>query len=98
MRNRLAWVAGAAGAAAGIAYRGLRGRPATPAETVPDPRAEELRRKLDEAKPIVGEREEFEAGETAVDEAEGSVEGKRAAAHARGRAAADEMRGANRPE
>ena len=91
MRNRLAWVAGALGAA-GMAYRTLRNRPSAHAEPAADPRADELRRKLDESKPIVDERDEFEAGETPVDETE-SLEGKRAAVHARARAAADEMRG-----
>jgi len=92
MRNRLAWVAGALGAA-GVAYRAVRKQPAPDAaEKVPDPRADELRRKLDESKPLVEEREEFEAGETPVDASE-SLEDKRAAVHERGRAAADEMRG-----
>ena len=92
MRNRLAWVAGALGAA-GVAYRAVRKQPAPhAAEKVPDPRADELRRKLDESKPLVEEREEFEAGETPVDASE-SLEDKRAAVHERGRAAADEMRG-----
>jgi thiamine monophosphate kinase len=88
MRNRLAWMAGALGAA-GVAYRALRKRPAPDAA---DPRADELRRKLDESKPLVAEREEFEAGETPVD-ASDSLADKRAAVHERGRAAADEMRG-----
>jgi hypothetical protein len=92
MRTRIAWLAGAAGA--GIAaYRKLRRVP-VPAE---DPRAEELRRKLDESRTIVEEREEFEAAETPVDEVAGpetgEVEGRRKAVHERGRAAADEMRG-----
>jgi hypothetical protein len=93
MRNRLAWLAGAAGAAGGIAYRALRSRTTPLAEPAADPRADELRRKLDESKPLVEEREEFEAGETTVEEAEVSLDEKRAAVHARGRAAADEMRG-----
>ena len=91
MRNRLAWVAGALGAA-GVAYRALRHRDAPAADPVADPRADELRRKLDESKPLVEERAEFEAGETPVDASE-SLEDKRAAVHERGRAAADEMRG-----
>lgn len=91
MRNRLAWLAGAAGAA-GMAYRTLRNRAAPAAEPAADPRAGELRRRLDESKPLVEEREEFEAGETTVEEAEPSLDEKRANVHARGRAAADEMR------
>jgi hypothetical protein len=92
VRSRIAWLAGAAGA--GIAaYRKLRRVP-VPTE---DPRAEELRRKLDESRTIVEEREEFEAAETPVDEVAGpeaaEVEDRRKAVHDRGRAAADEMRG-----
>jgi hypothetical protein len=90
MRKRLAWVAGALGAA-GVAYRALRHRDAPAADPAADSRAGELRRKLDESKPIADEREEFEAGETPVDEV--SLEDRRADVHARGRAAADEMRG-----
>jgi hypothetical protein len=90
MRNRLAWVAGALGAA-GMAYKAVRTRPKQTAEPDGDPRADELRRKLDESKPIVEERKEFEAGETAVDETE-SLDDKRASVHARGRAAVEGMR------
>lgn len=85
-------IAGAAVAAGGIAYRALR-RPH--AEAVADPRADELRRKLDESKPLVEEREQFEERETPVDEVEpATVDEKRAAAHERGRARLEEMRGA----
>jgi hypothetical protein len=92
VRNRAAWFAGAAGAV-GVAYRALRRRPeAAPAG---DPRADELRRKLDESKPLIDERDEFESGEPHVDEAEPSLEEKRAAVHERGRAAAREMRRPN---
>ena len=86
MRNRTAWFAGALGAA-GVAYRALRRRPAPAA----DPRADELRRKLDESKPLVEEREQFESGETPVDEA--TLEEKRAALHEQGQAAVREMKG-----
>jgi len=89
VRGRAAWIAGALGAA-GVAYRGLRRR-RRPAS---DPRADELRRKLDESKTLVDEREQFESGETAIDEAEpATLEEKRAAVHERGQAAAREMRG-----
>ena len=92
MRARIAWLAGAAGAGVAL-YRKLK-RASAPTD---DPRAEELRRKLDESRTIVEEREEFESAETPVDEvtgpeAEAEVEDRRKAVHERGRAAADEMR------
>jgi hypothetical protein len=93
MRNRLAWVAGALGAA-GVAYRALRRAPVEAAPAT-DPRADELRRKLDESKAAGDDRDEFESGETRVDEAEASVDAKRAAVHERARDAAREMRGPN---
>ena len=92
MRARIAWLAGAAGA--GIAaYRKLR--PVSAPTETEDPRAEELRRKLDESRTIVEEREEFEAAETPVDKVPepAEVEDRRKAVHDRGRAAAEEMRG-----
>jgi hypothetical protein len=88
VRNRAAWIAGALGAA-GVAYRALRRQP-SPAG---DPRADELRRKLEESKPLVEEREEFESGETTVDEAEpATLDEKRASIHERGREAMREMK------
>ena len=94
MRNRAAWIAGALGAA-GVAYRGLRRQPKPAA----DPRADELRRKLDDSKQLVEEREQFESGETAVDEVETpTLEGKRAAVHDQGREAARQMRRSNPKE
>jgi len=97
MRRTLAWLAGALGVAG--AYEALRRRSeaAPPVEAGPDPRADELRQRLEEAKPIVAEREEFEAGETPVDradpEAEADPEARRRDVHGRARAAIDEMRG-----
>jgi hypothetical protein len=90
VRSRIAWLAGAAGAGVAV-YRKLRRAPA-PAN---DPRADELRRKLDESRTIVEEREEFEAAETPVDEVPepAEVDDRRKAVHERGRAATDEMRG-----
>ena len=93
MRGRTAWIAGALGAA-GVAYRALRRSPRPAA----DPRADELRRKLDESKQVVDDRAEFESGETPVDQAEVSLDAKRAAVHERGQAAAREMRGSNAEE
>jgi hypothetical protein len=93
MRARIAWLAGAVGVAGAAAYRMLR-RKEEPAPRE-DPRAEELRHKLDESRTIVEEREEFEAAETPVDEVgePAEVEDRRQAVHERGRAAAEEMRG-----
>jgi hypothetical protein len=90
MRARTAWLAGAAGAAIAV-YRKLR-RPPVPAAE--DPRAEELRQKLDESRAVVDEREEFEAGETPVDQADpdAPVDDRRQAVHERGKAAAEQMR------
>jgi hypothetical protein len=90
VRGRTAWIAGALGAA-GVAYRRLRRRSAPAAV---DPRADELRRRLDESKSVADDRAEFEAGETPVDEAEPSLDEKRAAVHERGRAAVRDMGGA----
>jgi hypothetical protein len=90
VRARAAWLAGAAGAAI-AAYRRLRRPAPAPAE---DPRAAELRQKLDESRTLADERDEFESGETPVDQAEpAGVEDRRRAVHERGRAAADQMRG-----
>ena len=56
----------------------------------PDPRADELRRRLEESRSIVEERDEFESAETPVDRA---VEERRREVHDEARAAIDEMRG-----
>ena len=92
MRARTAWLAGAAGAAIAV-YRRMR-RPA-PVPAAEDPRADELRRKLDESRAVVDEREEFESGETPVDQAadpDAPVDDRRQAVHERGKAAAEQMR------
>jgi hypothetical protein len=86
---------------AGLAALGLYGAVASrrrghraPAPSGPDPRAEELRRKLAESRAIVEEREEFEAAETPVDQAEPAteVDERRRKVHERGRSTAREMR------
>ena len=90
MRARTAWLAGAAGAAIAV-YRKLRPAPADAPVPTDDPRAEELRRKLEESRTVVEEQhEEAASPETPVDEAD--VESRRAAVHERARAATDEMR------
>jgi hypothetical protein len=92
VRSRTAWLAGAAGAAIAL-YKRLR-RPAPEPVEVADPRVAELRQRLDESRAMADERDEFEAGETPVDQAEpGEVEDRRRAVHERGRAAAEHMRG-----
>ena len=88
VRARTAWL-GALGVAGAAVARALRRTPA-PAPGA-DPRAEELREKLEESRAVVDEREEFEAAETPVDEAE--VDDRRRSVHERGRAAAEQMRG-----
>jgi hypothetical protein len=87
-------------------WRMIRRRPAGWVEIEPvDPRAEELRRKLDESKPIVAEREEFEAAETPVDVVEAVPEAppadpeeRRRAVHAEGRSVVDRMQDASSDE
>jgi hypothetical protein len=90
------------GAIAGFGlYRLLAGRRPAPAYEAPpepepreDPRAEELRRRLAEARTMVEEREEFEAAETPVDRAEPApeVDERRRRVHDEGRRAAERMR------
>jgi hypothetical protein len=61
----------------------------------PDPRAEELRRKLAESRALVEERETFEAAEPTVDATEHAPddpERRRREVHDAGRQIADEMR------
>jgi hypothetical protein len=98
VRARTAWLAGAAGAAIAV-YRKMRRAPAAPVP-VEDPRAAELRERLEESRAVVDEREEFESAETPVDEVEADAtpEDRRRAVHDRGRAAADRMRGGSSPE
>ena len=68
MRRPLAWLLG------GVAVFEFlkRRKPQAPDvfDEAPDPRAEELRRKLAESRTIVEEREEFEAAEPTVDQTE----------------------------
>jgi hypothetical protein len=96
MRNRLAWIGGAAGGVAFVRLLRGRRRRSRPNEDAPavDPRAEELRRKLDESRTLVDEREEFEAAETPVDEAEAPpLDERRRRVHEQARAASERMRG-----
>jgi MYXO-CTERM domain-containing protein len=89
MKHTFAWLLG------GFALFGfLRRRRETPAGL--DPRADELRRKLAEARSIVEERDEFEAAEVTVDLAEPvpeDPESRRRAVHESARATVEHMRG-----
>jgi hypothetical protein len=93
MRRPAAWLLGAF-AAAGLLRRRKQATPPLPPETGPDPRAEELRRKLAESRGIVAEREEFEAAETTVDQAQAPAdpEMRRRAVHQAGRETAERMK------
>jgi hypothetical protein len=97
MRRPLAWLLGAF--AAVLLRRRRRAATATAERVVepepaPDPRAEELRQKLAEAREVVEERDEFEAAETPVDQAEvaSDPESRRRAVHESARSLAEEMR------
>jgi hypothetical protein len=85
----LAWLAGALGVA-GLA-KALRQRPQPVPEAGPDPRAEELRRRLEESKPLA--EEPGDDAETPVDEAPDPPPARtREDVHAKARAAIDEMK------
>ena len=88
MRRLLAWLFG------GFAlFDFLRRR--REASVEPDPRAEELRRRLAESRSIVEERDEFEAAELTVDRAEPAPEdpeSRRRSVHETGRATIEQMR------
>jgi hypothetical protein len=81
-------------------WRMIRRRPPGWVEMEPvDPRADELRRKLDESQAVVHEREEFEEAETPVDAVEhvpaapsDDPAERRKAVHADGRSTVDRMR------
>ena len=91
MKRPLAWLLGA------FAVLGFLRRRREPLQVVAaaDPRAEELRRKLDESKTLVDERDEFEEAELTVDLAEPAPddpESRRRAVHESARATVDQMR------
>jgi hypothetical protein len=69
-------------------WRWLRRKPRPAPE--PDP-ADALRARLDESRALVGERDEFEDGETPVDEAD--PDARRRSVHDQARARLDELRG-----
>jgi hypothetical protein len=104
VRRFLAWLGGAVGAVA--LYRAATRRsssvaplPAPEPSSEPpapqlDPRAGELRRKLEESRLLVNERDEFESGETTVDEAQlaQSPDDRRRRVHEEARAEVERMR------
>jgi hypothetical protein len=106
-RRRWAWVAGGFGLVAllrGLARRRSREEEpplafapdaAVPTEPEPDPRAEELRTRLDEAKAAEDDRDDFDAGETPVD---ADPDARRRDVHDEARAAIDEMAGPSAEE
>jgi hypothetical protein len=111
MNRGLTLLAGAAiGAVAAVALRRRRGGDTPPAAV--DPRAQDLRRKLAEARETAGDEEEFEAAgmaaETIVEEdrpirpaaamSGGDVEEARRRIHEEARRAADEMRRSSDPD
>jgi hypothetical protein len=89
MRRPLAWLLGMF-----AIFRFFRRR--RPAEaTASDPRAEELRQRLAEARELSDEREEFEAGELTVDQAEPATpdaDARRRELHDAARATVEQMR------
>lgn len=90
MRRPLAWLLG------GFALLGFLRRRREPGPGAADPRAEELRRKLDESRSLVDERDEFEGAELTVDRAEPlpeDPESRRRTVHEQGREAVERMRG-----
>ncbi len=73
----------------------FRRRPTAVEAESPDPRADELRERLAEARTVVDEREQFEAAETTVDQAEPvrpAVDERRRDVHDAGRARLEQMR------
>jgi hypothetical protein len=90
MRRPLTWLLG------GFAvFRFFRRRRPAEGQAL-DPRAEELRQRLAEARELVEERDEFEASETTVDQAEPGMptaDARRREVHEAGRATAERMRG-----
>jgi hypothetical protein len=89
VKRPLAWLLGA------LAGFGFLRRRHDAVEATGDPRADELRRKLDEARSMVEERDEYEAAEVTVDLAEPAPEdpeSRRRAVRDAGRATVEQMR------
>ena len=95
MNRRFAFLTGGVALGTAAVWRAIRRKPRP--EPVVDPRADELRARLDESRAVVDDREEFEAAETPVDavDAMPDADERRGAVHAEGRAAVDRMRRAS---
>jgi acetyl-CoA carboxylase carboxyltransferase component len=101
MRSRFAWLLAGFGIAAAVRSRLLRRTSAPTARLEPppepDPRADELRQRIAEAREVVDERATFEEAETTIDEVP-DPESRRRDVHDRGRAALERMRRESPPE
>jgi hypothetical protein len=90
MRRPLAWLLG------GLAvFRFFRRRRSTQA-AVADSRADDLRQRLAEARELSDDRDEFESGETTVDQAEPATpdaDARRRDVHEAARSTVEQMRG-----
>jgi hypothetical protein len=93
MRRRKLLIGGSLAVAGGALYRKMRRKMRAPE---PDP-ATELRRKLDESRALTEERDEFEAGEVTVDQAEPGIDERRRDVHDRAQASIEEMQGPKEP-
>jgi len=93
VQGRLALIVGGAVVAGAAVYRALVRRGPAPVE--PEPHVEALKTKLAEAREVGDDREEFEAAETPIDQAEtvpSEVGDRRRSVHERGRQVAEQMR------
>ena len=82
-------LAGFGGAVGGVALVRLLRRRRAPTRAVERDPADALRAKLDESRTVAVDREEFESGETPVDEAD--PDSRRRAVHEQARAQLDEL-------
>jgi hypothetical protein len=97
VNRRLAFLGGIAVGLAAL-WRAIRRRPPgwVEPEASLDPRAEQLRTRLEESRAVVDERAEFEGAETPVDAADAvpDPDARRREIHAEGRSAVERMRDA----